>query len=209
MQKAKVGKRIAAFLLDSIVIAIVIAMISSLFEDPVYLQKLTEIETAYLNGNITYAQYYDAVYALEDPNEWIKNLISIIFTAGYFIVLPLFWSEQTLGRKATKIKVVQENYQPVKAKHLIIREGLSQLLFSTVFAFIANVTNVTVIQTIADVVGTILPFVLLIGLFTMLGSSKTTLYDCWSKTLTVSAEKVVKEDELDIVNAKPEDIIDL
>ena len=211
MQKAKVGKRIGAFLLDSIIVSVVITLISSFFEDPAYASQLAEIESAYLNGSMDYMAYLEATQSLVDPNLWVKQLITIILTAGYFVVLPHFWKEQTVGRKVTKIKVVQENYQPAKLKHFIIREGIGQTLFSSVLVFLGTATGVSGVQSVASVVEIILGFVLIIGFFTMLGSKKTTLYDRWSKTLTVAADSVFEKDELDIntTPTKEEDIIDL
>ena len=211
MQKATVGKRIGAFLLDSIILGLVVSLITSFFEDPTYAQQLAELDAAYMNGSMDYFAYLDATAALVDPNLWVKQLISIIFTAAYFIVLPFFWKDQTLGRKATKIKVVQENYQPATLKHFIIREGIGQCLFSSVFVFLGSATGVSAVQSIGGVAETILGFVLIIGFFTMLGSKKTTLYDRWSKTLTVLANTPVVNDELDIAQpkTKEEDIIDL
>ena len=211
MQKATTGKRIGAFFIDSLISGIVIALISSLLEDPEFLRQLTAIEEAYLNGSMDFLAYSEALDALVDPNLWIKQLVSLVLSIGYFIVLPLFWKEQTIGRKVTKIKVVQENNQPAKLQHFIIREGIGQLLFISVFGFLVTVTNVTIFETIESILNTILVFVLIVGFFTMLGSSKTTLYDRLSKTLMVLDNTPVANDELDIAQekVKEEDIIDL
>ena len=156
MQKATAGKRIGAFFIDSLISGIVIALISSLLEDPEFLRQLTAIEEAYLNGSMDFLAYSDALDALVDPNLWIKQLVSLVLSIGYFIVLPLFWKEQTIGRKVTKIKVVQENNQPAKLQHFIIREGIGQLLFISVFGFLVTVTNVTIFETIESILNTIL-----------------------------------------------------
>lgn len=211
MQKATTGKRIGAFVIDALISGIVIALISSFLEDPEFLRQLTAIEEAYLNGSMDFLAYSEALDALVDPNLWIKQLVSLVLSIGYFIVLPLFWKEQTIGRKVTKIKVVQENNQPAKLQHFIIREGIGQLLFISVFGFLVTVTNVTIFETIESILNTILVFVLIVGFFTMLGSSKTTLYDRLSKTLMVLDNTPVANDELDIAQekVKEEDIIDL
>lgn len=210
MTKAKVGKRIGAFFLDSIIVSLVATLFSSLAEDPTYLAQVAEIETLYAQGQIDLLQYSEAMGALVDPNLWLKQLISLVFTIGYFIVLPHFWKDQTLGRKITKIKVVQENSEPAKLKHFIVREGFGQALFSSVLTFLGTVTGVTLIVSLSSVVDIVIGFVLLIGFFSMLGSKKTTLYDRWSKTLMVSAVDT-PADELDIAATKPadEDVIDL
>jgi len=212
MKKAKVGKRIGAFFIDALILGIIASLITSFLEDPAYLEQLAAIEEAYFNGSMDFLQYSDAIAALVDPNLWLKTLVELVLLAAYYVVLPIFWSEQTLGRKLMKIKVVAEDNSPAKPVNFIVREGFGQTLFAYVFMVLSALINNSVLETVNSLVSLVLSFILLIGFFSMCGEKKTTLYDRWSKTKMVSTEGAVLEDELDIIKPteeKQEDIIDL
>ena len=200
MQKAKTGKRILAFILDSVIASLIASFLCSFFDDPAYLEQVAAIEEAYMNGSLGLLDYTEALQALVDPNLGIKLIIELIVLAAYFIVLPIVWKNQTIGRAASKIKVVKEDNTPVNAVNLIIREGIGQTLFVYVFGILSAFLNVTVITTIYDLLSTIIGFILIIGFFKMCGQSKKTLYDSWSKTIVVSTEQTtLPKDDFEIV----------
>lgn len=47
--------------------------------------------------------------------------LSVLFNALYYILLWVNWGGQTIGKKAMKIKVIQENGQPLDYKEAVIR----------------------------------------------------------------------------------------
>ena len=114
MQKSGSGRRIGAFFIDSLIYTFGAGIITSFFEDPVYTQQLLDIETSFMNGSINSIQYLEAIENLVDPNLGIKLIVQLILVIGYFIILPIFWDKQTVGRLATKIKVVKENGEKAK-----------------------------------------------------------------------------------------------
>ena len=214
MQKSGSGRRIGAFFLDSLIFTFGSSIILSIFEDPTYTQQLLEIENAFMNGSIDFIQYSEAITNLVDPNLGIKLLVGLILAIGYFIVLPIFWNKQTVGRLACKIKVVKENGENAKPVNFILREGFGQTLFVTVLSVIAAFTGNNLLSRLESATTTIFGFILIIGFFMMLGSKKTTLYDRISKTIVVLDKPVEEPDELDIQIKKEntisdEDIIDL
>lgn len=214
MQKSGSGRRIGAFFLDSLIFTFGSSIILSIFEDPTYTQQLLEIENAFMNGSIDFIQYSEAITNLVDPNLGIKLLVGLILAIGYFIVLPIFWNKQTVGRLACKIKVVKENGEKAKPINFILREGFGQTLFVSVLSVIAAFTGNNFLSKLESATTTIFGFILIIGFFMMLGSKKTTLYDRISKTIVVLDKPVEEPDELDIQIKKEntisdEDIIDL
>lgn len=214
MQKSGSGRRIGAFFLDSLILTFGSSIILSIFEDPAYTQQLLEIENAFMNGSIDFIQYSEAITNLVDPNLGIKLLVGLILAIGYFIVLPIFWNKQTVGRLACKIKVVKENGENAKPVNFILREGFGQTLFVSVLSVIAAFTGNNFLSRLESATTTIFGFILIIGFFMMLGSKKTTLYDRISKTIVVLDKPVEEPDELDIQIKKEntisdEDIIDL
>lgn len=214
MQKSGSGRRIGAFFLDSLIFTFGAGIILTIFEDPTYTQQLLEIENAFMNGSIDLFQYQEAITNLVDPNLGIKLLVNLILAIGYFIVLPIFWNKQTVGRLACKIKVVKENGENAKPVNFILREGFGQTLFVSVLSVIAAFTGNNFLSKLESATTTIFGFILIIGFFMMLGSKKTTLYDRISKTIVVLDKPVEEQDELDIqINNENtisnEDIIDL
>lgn len=214
MQKAKVGKRIGAFFIDGLILGLVVSLITTLFEDPAYLKAIADLDALLQSGAIDFIEYSTRLENIVDPNLGIKVLVELLLTVVYFIIIPIFWKEQTLARKWMKIKVVKEDFSPAKPVNFILREGLGQAIFASVFTVLASFTYADILIKLDSIVTTIVGFVLLIGFFTMCGSKKTTLYDRFSKTLMVSAEDTLKADELDITDKKEntisnDDIIDL
>ena len=206
MVKATTGKRILAFFIDIIISSLLVSIICSFFDDPQYVEQVNALSQAYLNGSISYETFLELSANLVDPNSGIKTIIEFIILAGYFVVLPIFWKDQTIGRKLAKIKVIKENGTPATPANFIIREGFG---CSTLFAYVVAIPTIflnnSVMTSINDVVVTILGFILFIGFFTMLGSKKTTLYDRISKTIVVSSEYRVRTEELDVITQETDD----
>ena len=214
MQKSGSGRRIGAFFLASLIFTFGASIILSIFEDPTYTQQLLEIENAFMNGSIDFIQYSEAITNLVDPNRGLKLIVEFILMVGYFIILPIFWKKQTVGRLACKIKVVKENGEKAKPINFILREGFGQTIFVSVFTIMSVLTSNEYLTKLDKVTTTIFGFILIIGFFMMLGSKKTTLYDRISKTIVVLDKPVEEPDELDIQIKKEntvsdEDIIDL
>ena len=67
----------------------------------------------------------------------IVNLFSIAMVTGaivtitsisYYLVLPLVWKKQTIGRFVTRIAIVKEDGMPVDFQTLFVREVIGRLL---------------------------------------------------------------------------------
>ena len=214
MQKSGVGRRIGAFFLDVLIFTFGAGIILSLFEDPAYIQQQVDLQNAYMNGTIDLLQYTEALNNLVDPNIGLKLIVEFILMVGYFIILPIFWKKQTVGRLACKIKVVKENGENAKPVNFILREGFGQTIFVSVLTILSVLTSNDFLTKLEKASSSIFGFILVVGFFTMLGSKKTTLYDRISKTIVVLDKPVEEPDELDIQIKKEntisdEDIIDL
>lgn len=208
MQKSGSGRRIGAFFLDSLIFTFGAGIITSIFEDPTYTENLLALEQAFMEGTIDYLQYTESIANLVDPNLGIKQIVNLILAIGYFIILPIFWEKQTVGRLACKIKVVKENGEKATPVNFILREGFGQTLFASLLTVLATFANNVTLSKIDSAVTTIFGFILIIGFFMMLGSKKTTLYDRISKTIVVLNKPVEEPDELDIEIKKETEISD-
>ena len=208
MQKSGSGRRIGAFFLDSLIFTFGAGIITSIFEDPTYTENLLALEQAFMEGTIDYLQYTESIANLVDPNLGIKQIVNLILAIGYFIILPIFWEKQTVGRLACKIKVVKENGEKATPVNFILREGFGQTLFASLLTVLATFANNVTLSKIDSAVTTIFGFILIIGFFMMLCSKKTTLYDRISKTIVVLNKPVEEPDELDIEIKKEAEISD-
>ncbi len=205
MQLANSGKRIGAYIIDALIITVIGEIIISLFRSPEYLAAVAALDTQLNSGAITYTEYTQQLSLIVDPNQWLINLGTLLVAALYFVVLPLFWKDQTVGRLACKIKVVKETGEKADAKDLVIREAIGQELI--VYAVSVVTALVAGIEILGTVVGLASFVILIVGFFRMTGQRKITLYDEWSKTRMVLKNSLNKVTEDELVDQK--DIIDV
>ena len=52
----------------------------------------------------------------------IAGVLSLSVAFVYYVVLPIIWKGQTVGKKLLGLKIVNDNYQEVNVKQLIIRQ---------------------------------------------------------------------------------------
>jgi uncharacterized RDD family membrane protein YckC len=95
-----------------------------------------------VTGILGFAAAYPAIIALFEalasrtrPN--ILNLLYIslisgavitILTITYFLVLPLLWKKQTIGRFLTRIAIVKEDGSSIDFQTLFVREVVGRML---------------------------------------------------------------------------------
>ena len=100
----------------------------------------------------------------------IAGVLSLSVAFVYYVVLPIIWKGQTVGKKLLGLKIVNDNYQEVNVKQLIIRQVI----------MILTGYNIASIWIKVGLVITILSGILVIVL-----KSKKSLHDIVSHTLVV------------------------
>lgn len=90
-----------------------------------YIQDTAMDTSSMMNALYQYLQvsFIDILFAI---------LFTTIFMIGYLIILPKFWSKQTVGRMATKTKVVKKNGEELRLKDIFVREGIGTILMYTI-----------------------------------------------------------------------------
>lgn len=97
-----------------------------------------------VTGAISFLVAYPAIIALLEAhvtpnrsNVWNLFYISMlcgaivtILAIAYFLVLPLFWKRQTVGRYLTRIAIVKDDGEPVDFQTLFVREVICRMLAS-------------------------------------------------------------------------------
>jgi len=79
------------------------------------------------NDNVTYIVQQLSIFTY--PLNMIAGSLSFLVSVLYYVVVPaLVWQGQTLGKKITHMKIINNNYQDVSMKQVVIRQGVMILL---------------------------------------------------------------------------------
>lgn len=120
----------------------------------------------------------------------IAGVLSLSVAFVYYVVLPIIWKGQTLGKKLLGLKIVNDNYQEVNVKQLIIRQVIMIFLVegsiytcSNMLHQLVNVLTGYNIASIWNKVGLVIT--ILSGVLVIILKSKKSLHDIVSHTLVV------------------------
>lgn len=120
----------------------------------------------------------------------IAGVLSLSVAFVYYVVLPIIWKGQTVGKKLLGLKIVNDNYQEVNVKQLIIRQVIMIFLVegsiytcSNMLHQLVNVLTGYNIASIWNKVGLVIT--ILSGILVIVLKSKKSLHDIVSHTLVV------------------------
>lgn len=147
--KAGFKKRLAAYLLDLVVIAVVLGIIVGIKEKDQKVMRLRSdfniVNELYASNEIKFQDYFDRFTTLHQQidQECVCYLIfNILFVLGYFILLPYIWNGQTIGKRIMKIGVVSKTEQKVTIANYLIRNivvnGLGYMILSLLFLYLLS-----------------------------------------------------------------------
>ena len=112
MRLAKVRHRVMAALVDGMIVFFILGFF------------LIGTWTTFL-----YALIKDLPITLTMISSLIRSgLLYALFLLFYYMVIPIFFKGQTIGKKVLKIKVVDDNGQDVDYKDLFFREAICRML---------------------------------------------------------------------------------
>lgn len=140
-------KRTRSFFIDFLILLIMYNIISIAFpnNDNVKILKIeqNEILENYTARDIRFTKYlkkYSIVSKELDKERVVPNLVYVLFTCLYFIVLPYLWKGRTIGSYINGIQIERFDNGKLHIKQLIIRSvvviGLGYLLLSNLLIFI-------------------------------------------------------------------------
>lgn len=114
--KALFIQRVAAYLIDMIIIMMVASLVASPFIDSKSVTKLNEssaeIIDKYMKEEISEKTYFSEAMSISyqmAKQNGIYSLITIFLNILYFVVYQFYNNGQTIGKKLLKIKVVAED----------------------------------------------------------------------------------------------------
>lgn len=76
---------------------------------------------------------------------FISGIFTFAFILIYFVILPIVWNGQTLGKRFFKIKVIKVDGSEIDFKTIFLREVTRVLLVITTFGFSALVDMIILI----------------------------------------------------------------
>lgn len=121
--KAKLSKRVFAYIIDMLLLLLIIGIPSFFFNEN--LDNSIRINNEnYVNGALSFNEFFanaSDLYQNQDKMKVEFYIINIIYIIGYFIILPLYNNGSTLGKKLMGIKVEASYNQKLTFKNLFIR----------------------------------------------------------------------------------------
>ena len=127
MKKATFTNRLAAFLIDFIIISLIGGLITQGLTTK-KIEKLNnelqDVITEYTQGEMTMEDYLENTneisYELEKAS-LPMNTVYVVLYIGYFIIFQFLNKGQTIGKKLMKIKVITDNKKEPSLMQIIIR----------------------------------------------------------------------------------------
>lgn len=175
--KAYFFQRIAAYLIDIILLSLVVGILTLPFSNnkniTVLQEELTSLSDQYLKGEIDTSVYlsqgmeisYDMAYASVGSN--IVNVVAVIL---YFVLFQAYNKGQTLGKKLLRIKVMRQDGEAVKVndlakRSLLINAVASNILLLAVTVFASKNIYYYLSNTIQGVQGLLIVITLFMVIF--------------------------------------------
>ena len=129
--KASFGKRLAAFIIDSIIVTMVFTLLTNFIPQSKNVenlnQEMSEISEKYLNDEITELEYYNQYGILAhslDKEMFLSSLLNFVLLIGAFVIVPYYNKGQTVGKNLLKIKLVKAEGE-LSINDLIIRNVIT------------------------------------------------------------------------------------
>lgn len=147
-KKEKAGKayfvqRLAAYLIDMIIISVIAALVTLPFTNGSTLKKLDEqskeVMENYVNQKIDLGTYFSQSMDLgfeRSKAVGFSNVITIIILVLYFIVFQIYNNGQTLGKKIMKIKIIKNDGSNLSMNDMIIRELINNFILADILVAI-------------------------------------------------------------------------
>ena len=145
--KASFAKRLGAFIIDSVILSIVFAIITMGFKLDTnnITEEVNNTLEQYESGDITTEEYLDKTLELNyelQKSSLVVNGLNIVLYVGYFIVFGYLNKGQTIGKKICKIKVVNSKDDKLSIWNMVVRSlfiyGIFTLLYSVIFVNVLN-----------------------------------------------------------------------
>ena len=200
VEKPSFLKRVVAYLIDIIFVALLATAISMVFVDNTkYQEQTTQIMSLtkkYTDGKITkeeYSEQFDVLNYYLTKEGVSTSIINVGVALVYYVVLCYFCKGITLGKYLMKLRIVSANEKELNMGHYLIRALFVNLILSNIISIVfVLLMNQNTFISIYPKVSTVLTIFLLVTmLFVMYRNDGRGLHDIMSNTKIIST-KVAK-----------------
>lgn len=141
-EKALFFQRLMAFLIDSLIVILLTSFISGFFVNSKKVDKLSndviDLVEKYsknqINTNKYIAEYVNLTYDLAQENGPIV-IVEVLLGIGFYIIVPLYSSGQSIGKKLLKIKIISDNGE-LSSNQLVFRSFIANSLLVDILSLI-------------------------------------------------------------------------
>lgn len=188
-------QRMIAYVIDLLIVGLLLGMIITMKEKDEKVMQLRSdwniVSELYGSGEMKFLDYFERATLISqeiDQECAIYSIFNICFILGYFVLLPLLWHGQTLGKRLMKIQVVSANKEKLTVMNYLIRNiilnGLGYMILVLLFLYILPNKMYFVIESIFSFIQIAL---VIISIFMVLyRKDKRGLHDILGGTKVVS-----------------------
>lgn len=150
--KAGLGRRILAYLIDIILVFIIVILLEALLPKnnniEILNRELNDTTDQYFSKQISFSVYFNQtalIFKDLDEARIMYSVINAVLIFIYFIFIPYFFDGKTIGKKLLGIKTVRNDQEYLSLKNLVIKNmidtGLMYMLFSLALIYILPGTS--------------------------------------------------------------------
>ncbi len=150
--KACLGRRILAYLIDIILVFIIVILLEALLPKnnniEILNRELNDTTDQYFSKQISFSVYFNQtalIFKDLDEARIMYSVINAVLIFIYFIFIPYFFDGKTIGKKLLGIKTVRNDQEYLSLKNLVIKNmidtGLMYMLFSLALIYILPGTS--------------------------------------------------------------------
>ena len=170
MKVANWKQRTLVFVIDYGLLFLALLFLGSFFKDDRFHLAFTDLWNRIITFKLNANDMIVAIERLSTTTAMVFTIIAMLIYMAYFVILPIVWKNQTLGRWIAKVKVVKLNGSNLSFGTLLIREFLGKLFLGVMSFGIVWLISVIMME---------------------IATVKRTIHDRMANTLMVSKDSVM------------------
>lgn len=173
MKVANWKQRTLVFIIDFGLLFLALLLLGSFFKDEQFHIAFIDIWNKIKSFSLTGEDVVLFFERLSTLTAMIYTICSLAIYFLYFIILPIVWKKQTLGRCIAKVKVIKLNGSRLSFGTLLIREFLGKLFLGIMSFGIIWVISIVMME---------------------LATVKRTIHDRMANTLMVNVDSIIEKE---------------
>ena len=171
MKVANWKQRTLVFVIDYGLLFLALLFLGSFFKDDRFHLAFNDLWNRIITFKLNANDIIVALERLSTVTAMVYTIIALVIYFAYFIILPIIWKKQTVGRWLAKVKVVKLNGSNLSFGTLLIREFLGKLFLGVMTFGIVWLISVIMME---------------------IATVKRTIHDRMANTLMVNADTILE-----------------